>query len=428
MKQQSYANDNYALQTEVTEIFKQGDKLWNCGTTINEKKNGLNLILKGIQKLQLWREKERDPGLRLQLDSVYDSRRISIIQGFNLLESYERGEKMEFQEPKKYIKRICRQYKQQINTQEKNILNNVFMKEKPNVSWSDIIGLDIAVATLQECILVPMKFPSLFGQARQTWNGILLYGPPGAGKTYIAQACANQTIDSCSFFFISATDLISQAEAFKDKFMKDLFEIVNQKKPSLLFIDQVEIVSECFGKSIIKALMDTIQRNQSQVFVIGATHLPWKLDISTIQSFEKKIYISLPDLEARGNLIAKFLHKIQNNLTKLDLQDLAIKTEGYSCFDINVLVRDAALEPIRKIQTAQKFKMVQVQGKVKWIPAAINELGELKTFQDLDISRIQIPDVCYDDFIKVLKQSKKSVSQDLLMEFQKWMKQYGLKE
>jgi len=90
----------------------------------------------------------------------------------------------------------------------KSALSEAIVTEKPNVKWTDIAGLENAKKSLQEAVILPIKFPELFKGARKPWKGILLYGPPGTGKTYLAKACATEA--DGTFFSISSSDLISK--------------------------------------------------------------------------------------------------------------------------------------------------------------------------------------------------------------------------
>ena len=112
------------------------------------------------------------------------------------------------------------------------------MAEKPNVKWTDVAGLEGAKESLKEAIILPIKFPQMFQGARQPWKGILLYGPPGTGKSFLAKACATEC-DS-TFFSISSSDLVSKWQGESEKLVRNLFEMAREKKPSLIFIDEVD--------------------------------------------------------------------------------------------------------------------------------------------------------------------------------------------
>ena len=112
------------------------------------------------------------------------------------------------------------------------------MTEKPNIKWDDVSGLEGAKESLREAIIMPIKFPQLFQGSRKPWRGILLYGPPGTGKSFLAKACATEC-DS-TFFSVSSSDLVSKWQGESERLVKNLFELAREKKPSLIFIDEVD--------------------------------------------------------------------------------------------------------------------------------------------------------------------------------------------
>lgn len=106
------------------------------------------------------------------------------------------------------------------------------------MKWEDVAGLETAKKTLQEAIILPVKFPNIFVGIRKPWKGILLYGPPGTGKTFLAKACATQA--DATFFSISSSDLISKWVGESEKLIKALFQLAKESEPSIIFIDEVD--------------------------------------------------------------------------------------------------------------------------------------------------------------------------------------------
>lgn len=116
-------------------------------------------------------------------------------------------------------------------------LASAIVTEKPNVKWEDVSGLEGAKEGLKEAVIMPIKFPQLF-ENREPWKGILLYGPPGTGKSFLAKACATEC-DS-TFFSISSSDLVSKWQGESEKLVRTLFEVAREKRPSMIFIDEVD--------------------------------------------------------------------------------------------------------------------------------------------------------------------------------------------
>ncbi|XP_015284139.1 PREDICTED: vacuolar protein sorting-associated protein 4A, partial [Gekko japonicus] len=118
-------------------------------------------------------------------------------------------------------------------------LMGAVVMEKPNVRWGDVAGLEGAKEALKEAVILPIKFPHLFTGKRTPWRGILLFGPPGTGKSYLAKAVATEAGNS-TFFSISSSDLVSKWLGESEKLVKNLFELARQHKPSIIFIDEVD--------------------------------------------------------------------------------------------------------------------------------------------------------------------------------------------
>lgn len=246
-------------------------------------------------------------------------------------------------------------------------LSSQIVIEKPNVKWSDVSGLENAKESLKEAVILPIKFPHLFTGKRKPWHGILLYGPPGTGKSFLAKAVATEAGNS-TFFSVSSADLLSKWLGESEKMVKNLFDLARTHKPSIIFIDEVD--SLCSSRSDNESesarrvkteflvQMQGVGNDMDGMLVLGATNIPWCLDAAIRRRFEKRIYISLPEVGARKDMFKSNLGTTPNNLTDEDFFELAKKAEGYSGADISIVVRDALMIPIRRIQSATHFKKI----------------------------------------------------------------------
>ncbi|EQC38262.1 hypothetical protein, variant [Saprolegnia diclina VS20] len=165
-------------------------------------------------------------------------------------------------------------------------LASAVVSEKPNVKWDDVAGLEAAKEALKEAVILPARFPQLFTGKRRPWKGILLYGPPGTGKSYLAKAVATEA-DS-TFFSVSSSDLVSKWQGESERLVKNLFEMAREKKPSIIFIDEID--SLCSNRSEgesdstrrIKTeflvQMQGVGHSHDGILVLGATNVPWELD------------------------------------------------------------------------------------------------------------------------------------------------------
>ncbi|KAL4401076.1 Vacuolar protein sorting-associated protein 4 [Malassezia pachydermatis] len=246
-------------------------------------------------------------------------------------------------------------------------LSSVILTERPNVSWDDVAGLETAKDALKEAVILPMKFPQLFTGKRKPWSGILLYGPPGTGKSFLAKAVATQS--NSTFFSVSSSDLVSKWMGESERLVKQLFAMAREARPSIIFIDEVDSLcgTRSEGESEASRRIKTeflVQMNgvsngdQTDILVLGATNIPWALDTAIKRRFEKRVYIPLPELEARRRMFELNIGSTPCTLTPKDIRILAEKTDGYSGADIAVLVREALMQPVRRVMNATHFKKV----------------------------------------------------------------------
>ncbi|XP_011046276.1 PREDICTED: vacuolar protein sorting-associated protein 4B-like isoform X2 [Populus euphratica] len=243
-------------------------------------------------------------------------------------------------------------------------LNSAIVREKPNVKWNDVAGLESAKQALQEAVILPVKFPQFFTGKRRPWRAFLLYGPPGTGKSYLAKAVATEA-DS-TFFSISSSDLVSKWMGESEKLVSNLFQMARESAPSIIFVDEIDSLCGQRGegneseasrriKTELLVQMQGVGNNDQKVLVLAATNTPYALDQAIRRRFDKRIYIPLPDMKARQHMFKVHLGDTPHNLTESDFESLARRTEGFSGSDISVCVKDVLFEPVRKTQDAMFF-------------------------------------------------------------------------
>ncbi|VDP70293.1 unnamed protein product, partial [Echinostoma caproni] len=251
----------------------------------------------------------------------------------------------------------------------KNSLASAIIVQTPNISWDDVVGLDAAKEALKEAVILPIKFPNLFTGGRTPWRGILLYGPPGTGKSFLAKAVATEANNS-TFLSVSSSDLMSKWLGESEKLVRALFTMARKKKPSVVFIDEVDSIcgsrsdNESDSVRRIKTeflvQMQGVGADNDQVLVLAATNIPWTLDPAIRRRFEKRIYIPLPEANERSKMFQANLSGSPHTLTPEDFMTLGKKSVGYSGADINIVVREALMVPVRKFQSATHFKRADV--------------------------------------------------------------------
>jgi SpoVK/Ycf46/Vps4 family AAA+-type ATPase len=274
---------------------------------------------------------------------------------------------------------------------------------KPSVRFEDVIGLDNVKQTLIETIVYPYKRPDLFPLG---WpKGILMYGPPGCGKTLIVAALVNE-VDGI-FMHVNAANLMSKWLGESEKKVAAIFNYarkVGLTKPVIIFLDEADALLGVYEHEIggevrvrnqflqeMDGLLDKGEKNF--VYVIAATNKPWRLDTGFLRRFQKRIYVPAPDLQARRQLF-EYYTKPFNLSLDVDLNKLAELTEGYSASDIRDIVLDAYLRTLREL-----FRSGDVEGKPR--------------------------PISMQDFLEVLKIRKPSISKELLKRYEEWSAMYG---
>jgi len=317
-------------------------------------------------------------------------------------------------------------------------LSSAIVTEKPNVKWDDVAGLEQAKGLLKEAVILPIKFPQLFTGQRKPWKGILLYGPPGTGKSFLAKAVATEAGASC-FLSVSSSDLVSKYQGESEGLVKNLFELARKNSPSIVFIDEVDSLCSSRGegenesarriKTEFLVQMQGVGQNNTGILVLGATNTPWELDPAIRRRFEKRVYIPLPESEARLSLLKSHIGSTPHSLKDGDLKTLSEKTEGMSGSDISVLVRDALYEPIRTCQIATHFKKIPDETKKHeflYEPCSPGDPdAEEKSLMDIPGDQLKPVDVDINHFESALKHSKPTVSQKDLEKFEEWTKEFG---
>ena len=290
-----------------------------------------------------------------------------------------------------------------------DMISGTIITDSPNVSWNEIAGLENCKQALREAIVLPMVKPDLFTGARKPWSGILLFGPPGCGKTLLAKAAASEC--KATFFSASSADLLSKWLGESEKLISALFKVARLKAPSLIFIDEIDSVatrrgegSESGGERRVKTqLLSEIQglkpTSDKPLLVLGATNRPWDLDNAMLSRFEKKVYVPLPDVPARAAIFSIHTAGVNISVSDEDFIELAVRTEGYSGRDISNVCREVIMLPIREL-----------------------DMGGLLENSDKEI---KVRDVRLDDFKKTLKKVKPMTTGATLKQYEDWKEEYG---
>lgn len=312
----------------------------------------------------------------------------------------------------------------------KGIMSSI-VGEKCDVHWDDVAGLEGAKSALKEAVILPTRYPQLFEGERKPWTGILLYGPPGTGKSFLAKACATEA--KGTFFSIKSSDLLSKFLGETEKQVKNLFEIARERKPSIIFIDEIDSICGARGegehetmrrvKTEILVQMQGVGTDNKNVLVLGATNLPWEIDPAVRRRFERRIYIALPDEHSRKEIVRHHLGETPHSLGEEDLEEIAKETEGFSGSDLATLTKDAIMAPLRKCQEATRFIKTP---RGTYLPTfASDPKGVNTTMLDMDPTLLEAPPICPEDFQSALIKTKATVAQSDLKKFVDWTEEFG---
>ena len=297
----------------------------------------------------------------------------------------------------------------------KNVQNNfddMVMREKPEVKWRDVVGIDDAKNALRESIVYPTKRGDLFPLG---WpRGILLYGPPGCGKTILAAATANE-LDGY-FINVDGSSMMSKWLGEAEKNVSRLFKMAHsyaerEGKPVILFIDELdsllgertnEIGGEVRSRNQFLTEMDGINSKgkDTKLYVIGATNKPWSLDHPFLRRFQKRIYVSLPSVEAREKLFFLYTNPLKLD-SKVRLHTLASIFDGYSASDIKDICQAVQLKVVNEMFQSSQYKE-PIDGEAPSKPA----------------------DIGMKDFRETMTRRKPSVSMDMIRAYYKWSEQF----
>jgi SpoVK/Ycf46/Vps4 family AAA+-type ATPase len=285
--------------------------------------------------------------------------------------------------------------------------DSLIMKEKPNISWDDVVGLDDAKRAIRESIVYPTKRSDLFPLG---WpRGLLLYGPPGCGKTLLAAAAAAE-IDGY-FVNVDAAAMMSKWLGEAEKNVSKLFKMANklyesENIPILLFIDEIdslignrngEVGGEIRVKNQFLTEMDGINNKlkKSKLYVIGATNKPWSLEAGFLRRFQKRIYVTLPDNDSRNYLFKQYTMPLKKDKT-FKIEELSKLVQGYSASDIKDICQAAQLRVVNEL--FESGKAMEAQSN----PRSIS----------------------MNDFKEIIKIRKPSVSIDMIRAYMRWSEQF----
>ncbi|XP_005933376.1 outer mitochondrial transmembrane helix translocase [Haplochromis burtoni] len=254
---------------------------------------------------------------------------------------------------------------------EMNIASHLVDPQTMKVSWRDIAGLDEVINELQDTVILPFQKRHLMANSKlfQPPKGVLLFGPPGCGKTMIAKATARAS--GCRFINLQASTLTDMWYGESQKLTAAVFSLAVKIQPCIIFIDEIESFlrnrssmdheATAMMKAQFMSLWDGLDTSSTtQVMVMGATNRPQDLDPAILRRMPTTFHIGLPNTRQREDILRLILAG-ENLSNAINLKEIAEKTEGCSGSDLRELCRDAAMYRVRDYVRKEQMRQIAQQ-------------------------------------------------------------------
>ncbi len=238
-----------------------------------------------------------------------------------------------------------------------SILSETVLDKKIRVTYEEVGGLRSEIKAMREIVELPLRHPELFKRLGvDAHSGILLYGPPGCGKTLIAKVLASES--EANMYSINGPEIMNKYYGETEARLRDIFKEAKDKAPSIIFIDEIDAIApkreEAYGdveKRVVAqllALMDGLTE-RGNVIVLGATNRPESVDPALRRPgrFDREVEISVPNEDGRLEVLQIYTRGMPID-EKIDLRELASELHGYTGADIKSLCREAAIKAIRR--------------------------------------------------------------------------------
>ncbi|MFS7941938.1 putative AAA+ ATPase domain, ATPase, AAA-type, core, AAA ATPase, AAA+ lid domain-containing protein [Helianthus anomalus] len=317
------------------------------------------------------------------------------------------------------------------NEFEKRIRPEVIPASEIGVTFSDVGSLDDIKESLQELVMLPLRRPDLFiGGLLKPCRGILLFGPPGTGKTMLAKAIANEA--GASFINVSMSTITSKWFGEDEKNVRALFSLAAKVSPTIIFVDEVDSMLGQRSRAGEHEAMRKIKNEfmthwdglltkpGERILVLAATNRPFDLDEAIIRRFERRIMVGLPSVENREKILTTLLAKEQID-EGLNLKEVANMTEGYTGSDLKNLCNTAAYRPVRELIQQERLKDMEKKR------LAESSEGPESTEENTEEKVIKIRPLNMEDFREAKNQVAASFASEgsIMSELKQWNEQYG---
>lgn len=288
----------------------------------------------------------------------------------------------------------------------KNVdVDSFLIKEKPNVTFDDIGGLE----EIKELLRMEIIYPKIKGELFSLYNkkpgcGVLLFGPPGCGKTLIAKALANECGSNTKFIAPMISDIMSRWVGDSEKIIAAIFDYAKSCGECVVFLDEIDSLLPRSGPSYMKRIKNTflqcidgINSRKENLLIIGATNAPWLIDPAARRPgrFDKIIYVPPPDFQARKSIFQIHMKELIRNAMlgeDVNIDELAILTSGYTGADIKAICEEAKETALKRAIVQGVVKPISMEdfvsairkrrpSTIPWIIEAIKSVKRYKAYE-----------------------------------------------
>jgi AAA+ superfamily predicted ATPase len=291
---------------------------------------------------------------------------------------------------------------------------DVFTAEVENLTLADVAGMEEVKARLEAAVLAPIRNPDLvrlYGKSLR--GGLLLYGPPGCGKTFIARALAGEM--GAKLLAVSLADVLDMYVGQSERNLRAIFEIARHNAPCVIFLDEIDALGQKrtqlrnnASRGTVNQLlteMDGLASNNEGVYVLGATNQPWDVDVALRRPgrFDRMVLVLPPDEKARE---AVFRFSLRDRpIAAVDTRALARLTDGYSGADLAFVCENAAERALLDSVRTGRPRMIEMSDLEAAVKDTRPSIGPwLQTARN--VAEFANADGCYDDLLTYLRSRK----------------------
>lgn len=327
-------------------------------------------------------------------------------------------------------------------------------EEARSICWEGIVGQEAAKQVLEEALIFPLRYSELCAAMHlRAWSGILLFGPPGTGKTMLARVVASQLgTSTTTFFHITTSDLTSKWMGESERLVRTLFAVARKRSPSVIFIDEIDGLASRRGSQnesetsrrvknqLLQEMDGLAEHAETPVVVLAATNTPQDLDAAILRRFQQRVFVPGPTLDDRVAMFYLHLRRLHASLSAEEVEILAQQTEGYSGADISAVVARAKMSSLRQLHSARHFRRVSAGResaetsivRIRWMPCQATDEGAV-TCRLADLppplhESVLLPAIGFQDLANTIERVRPATSRDdpqQRVELEQWNRQFG---